>query len=388
MKKVIVVLFIIITLTACSLIGDSNPKINIAKFSDENMQNEITGARFFADKIVYLRYTINFSGSVRNRTNIEIAFLFGQDADFGLISKPEEVSLNSFRGESAGLLMRAFHFDIPRRSEQVLVLNFVVFSEQAQRIRTTVSKKQHQIHAEEITFTAFPEGSRLQTPELALYGQSLIWNKDAEADFFLIFLNDEITFAIEPLFDFDHILDEALEITVVAISRNYQRQNSMAATIIINRLSAPEVYFVDGYLRWNKITNALNYDVFFGGQVINTQTNSFALAQIPAGMNLIRVQAHGDTHVISSALSQEVLAHKLATPVLTGGQSLFISWESIDFADYYEVFINNVFVLRTAELRFRKVIGQNQRVTVRAINTSLLNVVSSDFSLPFIYTLA
>jgi len=387
MKKVIVALFTLLLLSACSVIGSSNTEISITKFSDEAMQTKLTEQHFFADKIIYIRYTINFSRSLRNKTSLEIDFLFGQSADFGLISFSEELNLISFRGESAGLMMRAFHIEIPRGTEEIN-LNFAIFSEQAQRIRTTVSKNQSQIFVEELNFTSFPAGSRLQTPDLTIYGQTLIWSQDENADFYLIFLNGEIAVTHYALFDFNHILDDTLEIIVVAVSRKYHMQNSNAAKITINRLSAPEVYFTDGYLRWNIIPRALSYEVFFGNQTFNTNTNSFALKHLPAGMNLIRVQAHGGEHVISSALSKEVLAHKLTTPIVTGGLSLFISWESVDFAEEYEIFINDVFVLRTTELRFRKVIGTNVRVTVRAVNNSLINVANSDFSIPLIYTLA
>ena len=152
------------------------------------------------------------------------------------------------------------------------------------------------------------------------------------------------------------------------------------------KLTAPELTVQGNSVSWNAVEYASEYEVFVNGVSVGKQAQTeYTLVETTVGTYKVSVKAVAvSENYLDSDLSAEteiiIAAVKLATPSVSAEGNVF-SWQAVENADGYEVFVDGVSQGIQTETDYTFVPEENKAyaVTVKAVSVSA-SYLDSDLS--------
>ena len=152
------------------------------------------------------------------------------------------------------------------------------------------------------------------------------------------------------------------------------------------KLTAPELTVQGNSVSWNAVEYASEYEVFVNGVSVGKQAQTeYTLVETTVGTYKVSVKAVAvSENYLDSDLSTEteiiIAAVKLATPSVSAEGNVF-SWQAVENADGYEVFVDGVSQGIQTETDYTFVPEENKAyaVTVKAVSVSA-SYLDSDLS--------
>ncbi|MDZ4195652.1 MAG: hypothetical protein U1C51_00220, partial [Candidatus Izemoplasmatales bacterium] len=209
--------------------------------------------------------------------------------------------------------------------------------------------------------TAVPAGGSFmilpgsQTAAVRNFGISTVWNPAYPGSGAIVDVN-----AVEPA---ANVATNGFDATNFTPSyyTNLDIEVKLVSTIVSKspKLAKPVVVINENIASWAPITGAASYIVLVNNVVLATVTSpSIDLKTIifDAGLKTIQVRAVtadvkvNSTSVLSNPVSMQFTA--LSTPSGLSIESDLLSWNEVDFAHSYNIFVNDVLVGNTSQLLF------------------------------------
>ena len=218
----------------------------------------------------------------------------------------------------------------------------------------------------EVTTTTTAPAVKLNTPHITIQNGILSIASNNNSNKYKIFVNDQVF--VEELNDTAYSLSElrtpgTYKIYVIALGNNettLDSEKSNTIDYIVHepdietiQLSAPVIRLNGSSVTWASVSHSTKYEVYIDGVLVNgnVTTLSYSLDSIEEdGDYMIKVKAVGDgltytdsnfSNEVKYTKSSIVLPDELDAPVITLNGNT-ISWEEIDGAIGYQVFVNGV----------------------------------------------
>lgn len=200
------------------------------------------------------------------------------------------------------------------------------------------------------------ETIKLSTPSLVVDNKIVSWSKVDNASKYEIII-DDISYGTtsELSYDFSEYAIGSYNIQVRAMSGNTKeyKNSSLSTKTLVTispiKLKTPVLFVKNKVVGWNEIKYVDNYEVYLDNTLISTQaTTTYTIEPTEYKDYVVSVKAITNKEgYISSDMSNSVtysyLKKQVPTPVISVSNES-ATWYTSSRAEYYEVYVNNVFV--------------------------------------------
>lgn len=228
----------------------------------------------------------------------------------------------------------------------------------------------------------------LDAPVLTSDGKEVRWDVIDSATSYEVFVNGQ---SVSNQTETNYLLNETTagtySVYVIAKGNGNNILDSKASDVI-EIIISPAVLSIpvlnkDGKtVSWNRIENSVGYEVYVNDVLrITTSECSYTLTDTQVGSYTIKVKAVGDgVGFINSGLSDEeaivIEPTELVAPVLVKDGNT-ITWNAVENAESYEVYVDNVFVTSINELTYTIADTGKYTVQIKATTTNSQYVSSA-----------
>ncbi|MBQ9448913.1 MAG: M60 family metallopeptidase [Acholeplasmatales bacterium] len=199
---------------------------------------------------------------------------------------------------------------------------------------------------------------KLATPELLVL-EDARWNPVDHATSYKLYINNDYIEVTGTSYDLNIEEEGSYEIRVKAVSTNplyLESDFSNSCYIVIHahvttptQLDAPTISLSGNVVSWSSVEDAVGYDIYINSEnPIRITTTSYTINKTEAGTYKVKVKAiTDDINMWNSEYSNEVTytvtapePTKISAPVITLGSNNSITWNAVDHATSYEIYVN------------------------------------------------
>lgn len=151
---------------------------------------------------------------------------------------------------------------------------------------------------------------------------------------------------------------------------------TLCSCLTTQKLDAPIIFEENYVVRWNKITNATSYIINVNDEEIEVDKLFFDLKTLNHTRYDVKVKAINKEEKLESEYSNSIVlvyfeddTEKLKTPVLTIKDKK-LSWEQIENAEAYDIYINNIRYDTTKEINYELKLKKEGTYTIFVKATS------------------
>lgn len=218
----------------------------------------------------------------------------------------------------------------------------------------------------------------MAAPIISQEGNNITWEKIENASTYQVYINSELMSTQEEcLYVFDKTEPGEYKINVKAISSTTDFSDSKLSNTITIVLEAetllPPFIKLDGnVISWQEVDNATKYEIYVDEVLVATQSElSYEIQVDDYNQHKITVKAVAESTLFApSEFSNEITYEKqkiqLATPVVSVSKNA-VSWQSVEGAGSYEVYVNETLVSTQTEVTFEIAEYGKFNVQVKAI---------------------
>ena len=196
----------------------------------------------------------------------------------------------------------------------------------------------------------------LTTLTLKEHNGVISWDGIDDVDYYNLYLNDELIQEISNTKTqtdvSNHLKETALyEFRIEACSSFFINSNS---TIVVDynagRLQAPTIYIVNDVLKWDSVDEAQYYELYIDGELIedNLLVTSYDLKTVcteSKSYNIVLKAKAAYKEESQSSITynndEEIESLQITS---TAPESYIIEFDNVNYADYYDIYLNNTLV--------------------------------------------
>jgi hypothetical protein len=215
-------------------------------------------------------------------------------------------------------------------------------------------------------------------PFVSIANNQLVWTHDKEDIEFMVSLKKGELELISNSVMLSQSIDTStlgggdyiLEIKALGDGIVYSDSNVMSFSF--TKLSTPVLTLANGKVTWEAVENVSSYIINFNGSILETTNLEFdvPIASL-LSTNTISVIAYSNQpNILNSQVSLPKEISKLPSPVIQES-GLYITWQTIIGASWFEIYINGVFHSTVTTSTFRKIAGGTFSVKVIAVGNHI-----------------
>lgn len=219
---------------------------------------------------------------------------------------------------------------------------------------------------------------KLAAPIPQVNGTQISWEPVENAFIYQVEFDGEISTQTQTVYDFSDaaVGEHTFVVKAVAGSAFYaDSEPSQLITVTIDpvKLSTPYVQVNDYVVSWSAVDNAVSYEIKFDDETFTQTETSYDFSDASVGTHTFSVKAvAGSDDFVDSEycapITVTITPVKLSTPVVVADENVF-SWDAVENAASYEVFVDGVSVGIQTELNY--VLNATEykvyRISVKAI---------------------
>lgn len=189
----------------------------------------------------------------------------------------------------------------------------------------------------------FTQKKNIDAPNIAITEDIVVWSDIDNALSYDVYINDEFEANTKESRYKITITDNGkYDIYVIAVAGK-KHKNSKKSNIveyIVADLEKPYVRLSDREIIWDRIENAIKYEIFVDGEHLDyTTDNKYSLDLDPLEHS-ISVKAIGNNKNIKDSEESTPIKYKQLLPPTLSRNGDYITWPQIDNASSYEVYVD------------------------------------------------
>ena len=173
-------------------------------------------------------------------------------------------------------------------------------------------------------------------------GEYITWDSIEDCDFYSVSINDSENISVN---ENRYLYDSSQNDFTFNIQAKSRNEKIIESGIVQKQFtfigSVTNISVSDNKLTWNNNTNANSYKIRVNGQLVSTVTvNEFS--NLPLGLNSVEILATNTDNTSSYSVWSEPFNYKLLdAPSNITYDSMYIRWDTVDYASSYVVEVND-----------------------------------------------
>ena len=190
---------------------------------------------------------------------------------------------------------------------------------------------------------SFNKKKNIDAPNIAITEDIVVWSDIDNAKSYDVYINDEFEAnTLESRYKITITDNGKYDIYVIAVAGK-KHKNSKKSNIVeyvVADLEKPYVRLSDREIIWDKIENAIKYEIFVDGEHLEyTTDNKYSLDLDPLEHS-ISVKAIGNNKNIKDSEESTPVIYKQLLPPTLSRNGDYITWTAIENASSYEVYVD------------------------------------------------
>ena len=240
------------------------------------------------------------------------------------------------------------------------------------------------------------QGKMLDAPTIKIEGNVVSWDKIDGAAGYQLKIGINVIDTEDTKYTINIVENGNYEVSVRAYDseKAYGKISNKLTYVVKNEkieLDAPVVMNDSNIVKWTIVANATSYEIYINDKLVNVVVeNQYVFEETVAGTYKIKVKAIStDQKYLPSEFSNEVelivqeqvVLKQLTAPVLKITDNT-ITWEKIENADRYFVYVNGELVetLEETSFTYNDAIYGDYVFTVKAVSDDNLHYIASEYS--------